>query len=83
MTIWEYETVQVFDCDPEEMRDVLEPLGQRGFQLLHVRNNADLSLLMIFARDTGRPVEVSSGPLQDGFTDSQMELMAVNWSPSR
>ena len=79
-TVWEYEVLRVQDEDPFEIREHLEPLGERGFQLVHVRNNADGSLLMILARNTGQAVGNDGGLLEDGFTDSQMALMAVNWT---
>ncbi|MCA9796307.1 MAG: hypothetical protein KC910_31085 [Candidatus Eremiobacteraeota bacterium] len=77
-TRWEYESISVRPA-PDAIKLALEELGERGFQVLHVRDNADGNLLMMLGRDTGRPAleDAASAP----FTDSQYEMMAVNWTP--
>ncbi|MBI3924306.1 MAG: hypothetical protein HY319_02080 [Armatimonadetes bacterium] len=81
VTIWDYEAVRIQAADPAHVREVLRPFGERGFQMAHVHTHPDGSLMIILARNTGRPVDESDELTSPVFTDSQMEMIAINWTP--
>ncbi len=79
-TKWEYQSVKV-SAEPNAIEVALEPLGRRGYQVLHVRDTED-GLLMILGRATNEEADLEEETI-NLFTDSQHELMAVNWAPPK
>lgn len=74
--LWQYESfvLQAEGAEggapaPGEIREVLNQYGKTGYQVIHIKERTDGSLIFIMARDTGRPMDEDEEQSKDWLVD--------------
>lgn len=69
-TIWEYEVIR---CGPElqDVRSRLNTMGERGFEVLHLKEDGNGVFVLIMAKNTGRPVQEKEDYWLDDVTPAE------------
>ena len=74
--LWKYESfipeaegAQGGAPPPEEIREALNRYGKTGYQVIHIKERVDGSLIFIMACDTGRPTDEDEERAKEWLVD--------------
>ena len=72
--LWQYESFILEAQDgeppkPDDIKETLNSYGKTGYQVLHIKEKTEGSLLFILARDTGRPIDEDEDQGKDWLVD--------------
>ena len=75
--MWQYESFVLHQDGPEgpegprpeDVREKLNGYGKTGYQVIHIKERTNGSLMFIMARDTGRPMDEDEDNSKDWLVD--------------